>query len=126
VALHALATVARAEGDDDRAGGLLEEGLGLSVEVGDETNVAYFLEGLAAVAASKGAPIRAARLWGAAEALLETIEVAAYPHAPDRSLRQREVAAARARLEGDEWEEAWAEGRAMSAGQAAAYALEGA
>ena len=126
VALNALATVARAEGDDDRAGGLLEEGLGFSMEVGDETNVAYFLEGLAAVAASKGALVRAARLWGAAETLLETIEVAAYPHAPDRSLREREVAAARARLGGSEWEEAWAEGRAMAAGRAAAYALGGA
>jgi hypothetical protein len=37
--------------------------LGLSVEVGDKTNVAHFLEGLAAVAASKGALVRAARLW---------------------------------------------------------------
>ena len=125
VALHALATVARTEGDDDRAGKLLEEGLNLSVEVGDETNVAYFLEGLAAVAASRGALIRAARLWGASEALLGTIEVAAYPHAPDRSLHQREVAAARARLEGDEWEEAWAEGREMKLEEAVEYALSG-
>ena len=120
VALHALATVARAEGDDDHAGGLLEEGLGLSMEVGDETNVAHFLEGLAAVAASKGALVRAARLWGAAEALLEAIEVAAYPHAPDRSLRRREVAAARARLDDDPaWTRAWTDGREMTAGQAA-------
>ena len=36
--------------------------MGLSVEVGDKTNVAHFLEGLAAVAASKGALVRAARL----------------------------------------------------------------
>jgi hypothetical protein len=122
VALHALATVARAEGDDDHAERLFGEGLGLSVKVGDETNVAYFLEGLAAVAASKGALVRAARLWGAAEALLETIEITAYPHAPDRSLYRREVAAARARLKGDEWEEAWDQGREMTAGQAAAYA----
>ena len=126
MALHALATVARAEGDDDRAERLFGEGLDLSVEVGDETNVAHFLEGLAAVAASKGALVRAARLWGAAEALLETIEVAAYPHAPDSSLRRREVAGARARLGADEWEEAWAEGRGMAAGKAAAYALGGA
>ena len=125
VALHALATVARTEGDEDRAERLFGEGLGLSVEVGDETTVAHFLEGLAAVAASKDQPARAARLWGAAEALLETIEVAAYPHAPDRSLRRREVAAARARLGTDEWGEAWAEGRGMSAERAAAYALAG-
>ncbi len=125
VALHALATVARAEGDDDRAERLFGEGLGLSAEVGDETNVAYFLEGLAAVAASKGALVRAARLWGAAEALLESIEVAAYPHAPDRTLHRREVDAARARLESEKWDEAWAEGRGMTAGRAVAYALAG-
>ena len=125
VALHALATVARAEGDDDRAERLFGEGLGLSAEVGDETNVAYFLEGLAAVAASKGALVRAARLWGAAEALLESIEVAAYPHAPDRSLHRRVVDAARARLESEKWDEAWAEGRGMTAGRAVAYALAG-
>ena len=122
VALHTLATVARAEGQDDRAEGLLKEGLGLSAAVGDETNVAYFLEGLASVAASKGALARAARLWGAAEALLESIEITAYPHAPDRSLYQRDVAAARARLGENEWEEAWAEGRQMTAEQATALA----
>ena len=74
----------------------------------------------------EGRERRAARLWGASEALLEAIEVAAYPHAPDRSLREREVAAARSRLGKNEWEEAWAAGRAMAAGQAAAYAFEGA
>jgi hypothetical protein len=63
----------------------------LSVEIGDESNVAYCLEGLAAVAASENKLERAARLWGAAEALLEATEVIAYPHASDPS----SVAAAR-------------------------------
>ncbi len=97
----------------------------LSSEVGDKTYVAYCLEGLAAIVASEGRLAWAARLWGAAEALLETIEVTAYPYAPDRSLYQRQVAAARAQLDAQAWVEAWAEGRAMSFEQAVAYALEG-
>ncbi len=88
-ALHPLAAVARAEGDDERAVRLLEESLTISVEIGDEGNVVYCLEGLAAIAADRDDLERAARLWGAAGALLEEIESVAYPHAPDRSLHQR-------------------------------------
>src|SRR5919112_656247 len=125
VALHPMAAVARAEGDHERAARLLEESLMLSVEIGDESNVAYCLEGLAAVAASEDKLERAARLWGAAEALLEAIEVIAYPHASDRSLYQQQVADARARLGEEVWKKAWAQGRAMTREQAIEYALEG-
>ncbi len=97
----------------------------LSVEIGDESNVAYCLEGLAAVAASEDKLERAARLWGAAEALLEAIEVIAYPHASDRSLYQQQMADARARLEEEVWKRTWAQGRAMTREQAIKYALEG-
>jgi non-specific serine/threonine protein kinase len=96
----------------------------LSVEIGDESNVAYCLEGLAAVAASEDKLERAARLWGAAEALLEAIEVLAYPHASDRSLYQQQVADARDRLDQRTWAEAWAEGREMTGDQAVEYALK--
>ena len=122
--LHALATVAQAEGDHERAARLFGEGLTLSAEVEDHSSVAYYLQGLAAIAASEDRFARAARLWGAAEALLERTEIIAYAHAPDRSLYQRQVAAARARLDETEWETAWAEGRAMTPEQAVEYALE--
>jgi predicted ATPase/DNA-binding XRE family transcriptional regulator len=121
--LQALATVARAEGDNERAARLFGEGLSLSAEVEDHSSLAYYLQGLAAVAASEGELARAARLWGAAETLLETTEIISYAHAPDRSLYQRQVAAARARLDDAAWEAAWAEGRAMMPQQAVAYAL---
>ena len=124
VVLHPLAAVARAEGDHERAARLLVEGLTLSVEIGDENNVAYCLEGLAAIAADENELERAARLWGAAEALLEKIEVLTYPHVPDRSLHQRQVADARDRLKAEAWKEAWAQGRAMTLEQAVEYALE--
>jgi tetratricopeptide (TPR) repeat protein len=121
--LQALATVARAEGDHERAARLFGEGLMLSAEVEDHSSLAYYLQGLAAIAASEDELARAARLWGAAEALLETTEIVSYAHAPDRSLYQRQVSAARGRLGEAAWDAAWAEGRAMMPQQAAAYAL---
>jgi predicted ATPase/DNA-binding XRE family transcriptional regulator len=123
VVLYPLAAVARAESDHERAAQLLREGLTLSVEIGEENNVAYCLEGLAAVAADKNELERAARLWGAAEAILETTETLTSPHVPDRSLHQRQVADARARLAAEAWQKAWAQGRAMTLEQAVEYAL---
>jgi predicted ATPase/DNA-binding SARP family transcriptional activator/DNA-binding CsgD family transcriptional regulator len=123
VACHTGAMVAQAEGDHERARGLLQEGLKLAAEAGNGTNVAYYLEGLAAAAASESRLERAAGLWGAAEALLEKIEVAAYIYAPDRSVYQGQVSAARARLEEAAWQRAWTEGRAMTPERAIEYAL---
>ena len=123
VACHTGVMVAQAERDHERARGLLQEGLVLAAEAGNETNVAYCLEGLAAAAASEGRLARGARLWGTAEALLEKIEVAAYIYAPDRSVHQGQVSAACAQLDEAAWQAAWAEGRAMSPEQAIGYAL---
>jgi tetratricopeptide (TPR) repeat protein len=122
--LYVLARLAQAERNHEDARRLFEEGLELSAAVGDETNVAYCLEGLAAIAASEDRLVRAAQLWGAADALLEKIETTAYPYAPDRSIYQMQVTAARARLDQEMWAEAWAKGRAMTTQQAVAYALK--
>ncbi len=122
--LPTLATIARADDDYTLAGELFGEGLLFSAEVGDGTNVAYYLEGLATLAAAEDAPERAARLWGAAEAILEGIEVIAYPHATDRSFNDRQLASARGSLDRRTWEEAWAGGRSMTTEEAVAYALE--
>jgi hypothetical protein len=86
-------------------------------------HAAYYLEGLSSISASEGDLERAARLWGAAEAILEKIEVISYPHAADRSLNEEQLAAARESLDERVWEEAWAEGRAMTTEEAVAYAL---
>ena len=123
VALPTLATIARADGDYELAAELFGEGLLFSAEVGDGTNVAYYMEGLATLAA-EGRPERAVRLWGAAEAILEKIEVIAYPHATDRSFNDQQLAAARASLDERTWEVAWAEGRSMTTEEAVAHALE--
>jgi DNA-binding NarL/FixJ family response regulator len=123
-ALYTLATLAQAERNHGRARDLFEEGLTISAELGNETDVAHYLEGLAAVAASEGTIVRAARLWGAEEALLEKIEVGVHTYVPDRSLHQSQITAAQARLGEGAFAAAWAEGRTMSPERAIEYALE--
>ena len=123
-ALYTLATLAQAEHDAGRARDLFEEGLELSAEVGNETDVARYLEGLAAVAASEDMIVRAGRLWGTEEALLEKIEVGVHTYVPDRSLHRSQVAAARGRLGEEAFEAAWKEGRAMSLEDTIEYALD--
>ena len=125
-ALWVLARLAwETEHDHERARVLFEEALELSAEIGDETTVAHCMQELAAIAAVYGDRlVEGARLWGAAEALLEKIEVTASPLASDRSLLHRQVAAARVRLDDERaWTQAWAEGRAMTTREAVEYAL---
>ncbi len=123
-ALYTLATLSQAERDHESARDLFEEGLKLSAELGNEADVAHCLEGLASIAGAEGRIVCAARLWGAEEALLENIEAAVYTYVPDRSLRRSRVAAARARLDEEAFDVAWAEGKAMTPEQAIEYALE--
>src|SRR5262249_48340977 len=56
-----------------------EEGLALCRPSGNQTFVAFYLEGLALVASAQGHPMRAAQLWGAAERVRTMIDVAVPP-----------------------------------------------
>jgi non-specific serine/threonine protein kinase len=123
VALSTLTAVARAEGDVEETALHSEEGLRLSAEVGDRTNLAYCLEGMAEYAAYSGNLARAARLWGAAEAILADTEVIVYVNTPDRSYHARQVSAARSQADAAEWQRAWSEGSEMTPDQAVSYAL---
>jgi hypothetical protein len=96
----------------------------LTFEVSDRTNAAYCLQGLAAVAASRGERSRAARLLGASEALLEAAGTHLYAQM-DHELRQRVADAAREQLGERAWTAARDEGRAMSFEEAVAYARGG-
>lgn len=122
IALYTLAGVAQTERDHERARDLFEEGLSVSVELGNEADVVRCLEGLASIAGAEDRIVRAARLWGAAEALLEKIE-AAYAYVPDRSLDRNQVVA-RSLIDEAAWEAAWAEGRTMEPEQAIEYAMD--
>ncbi len=70
--LFVLATVARRRGDYWEATRTFAEALRLSADVGDRSNVAYCLEGIAEVAAEQGQLSGAARLWGAAAVTVQT------------------------------------------------------
>jgi predicted ATPase/class 3 adenylate cyclase len=109
-------------GDEpDLAEGFLKEALALESELGYWAYGAYCLEGFAGLAGAREQGARAARLWGAAEALRTNI--GAPPSLDARPLYERSMAAARAQLGEAEWEEAFAEGMAMAPEEAAEYAL---
>jgi tetratricopeptide (TPR) repeat protein len=117
-----LGMVTAYEGDDyEEAAGFLEEGFALIREVGDWEWVAYSLDSFAVLAGAKAQGKRAARLWGAAEVLRKSIGTPLHP--TERPDYDRSVAAVRSQLGEAEWEEAFAQGMAMSAEEAAEYAL---
>ena len=109
-------------GDDhELAEGFLEEALALNRGLGNWAYGAYCLEGFAGLAGARGQGERAARLWGAAEALRTNI--GAPPSLDARPLYERSMATARAQLGEEAWKEAFAQGMAMSAEEATEYAL---
>lgn len=69
-ALVNMGHVAYRKGEHARARGLFQESLRLYNELGNKAFIAECLEGLSAVAAVFDEPTRAAKLWGAAQALV--------------------------------------------------------
>jgi tetratricopeptide (TPR) repeat protein len=123
VSLHNLGHVAHQSGDDGQAGALFAEALLMSRELGDVQCIAENLTGLAGVFATQSQPDRALRLFGAAEALLESIGARLDP--ADRVERDRNIAIARRGSLDDKASQSWwSEGRRMTSLQAAGYALE--
>jgi predicted ATPase/DNA-binding SARP family transcriptional activator/DNA-binding CsgD family transcriptional regulator len=107
--------------DQDLAEGFLKEGLALNREIESWEYVAYCLEGFAGLAGARAQGVRAARLWGAAEVLRTNI--GAPPTPETRPYYEPSMATARALLGESAWKAAFAEGSAMSAQEAAEYAL---
>ena len=122
-ALLGLGIVETRRGDHGRAKTLLEEGLVLSRKLGSMVNAAEILETLAEMAGALGDSTRAARLWGAADALRE---VTGSPWAPlERRLHEPYLDVLRSGVDEADWRVAWEEGRAMTLDQAVDYAMEG-
>ena len=122
VSLTNLGSLAQRRGDHRQAETLYRESLALLVELGDRRRTAACLEGLAAAASTRGEANRAARLFGAADGLRERAGVTLPP--PHRVAHQPHVEAARARLDPDTFQAAWAAGRAMPLDEAVGFALE--
>ena len=105
----------RARAPGQRTAGRSPDGIrqSLADEASTEApeQVLYALEGLASVAASVAEDETAARLWGASEAVRESIGVTLGP--AELALHERLVPESRTRLGGDRFAAAWTEGKAM-------------
>jgi hypothetical protein len=91
-------------------------------ELGARRNAPGPLEGLAWVARVRGDLMRAVRLLGTAEAVVEGY--GGPRHRSDQDRHGTEAAMVREQLGDEAFSAAWAEGRAMTLEQAVAYALE--
>ena len=121
--LGSLGRVACEAGDHLVARALYHESLAIQRDIDDRRGIALSLEGLAAVCVGRREPLRAARLFGAAEHLRAEIGVPI----PARKRPRDDAAVARARgLVGSEaaFDEAWRHGSLMELPRAIAYALE--
>jgi hypothetical protein len=83
--------------------------------------VAHQLESFAIIAIRREQPIRAARLFGAAEALRGRIDIPMTGY--EREEYERQVADLRAGMDGKTFEAAWAEGRNLTMEEAIQIAL---
>ena len=110
------------QGDVDGAEALYREALQFSREAPLLTFITIGVEGLAAVATAQGRPVRAARLWGAAEALREATDERRW-HVFERTY-DRALAAAQAQLSPVDWATAWTTGRTLTPQHAVSEALE--
>ncbi len=122
---HALSEIGRAECDEGRHDLALKhfaEGMTILHGLGNRPGVIDSLEGLAGVTAATAAPRRAARLWGAADALRQEL---GSPRSVHESIAyERHVKPVRAILMAEAFDQAWDEGRAMSLDDAVRYALD--
>jgi predicted ATPase/class 3 adenylate cyclase/DNA-binding CsgD family transcriptional regulator len=113
LSLSLLARVETGQGNRAAARTLYEESLTMASKgMGDKGALASSLEGLASLVAAQGELVRAARFWGAAEGLRETIGTPIPP--VERTGYERTVASACAQLGKKAFAAAWAEGRTMS------------
>ena len=120
--LSSQALAARLRGDEAGTSALLRESVGLAGMLGDAWHVVYGVTGLAGEAARRGRAKRAARLFGAAQTICETMGVDV-PSPAWRARNDRDLALARELLDAETFEAAWAEGRAMKLDEAVAEAL---
>ena len=116
-----LALVSQSQGDLASARSLYEQGLMLDRELGNQVGIAGKLEGMADLSVVQAQWIRACRLIGAAEKLMEKINTPIEPI--DRERHDRVVESIRERLGETAFIEAMVEGQAMTVEQAVDFAL---
>jgi len=118
-----LGLTALAQGDVLAANSFYKESLRVSPTTGDKQGIIYGLEGMAAVYAAQQELERAARLFGAAKAQREAINLSS--QYDDLTPIDRAVSAARIALGEEAFAAAWAQGCEMAVEQAIIFAREG-
>jgi predicted ATPase/DNA-binding SARP family transcriptional activator/DNA-binding CsgD family transcriptional regulator len=108
-------------GNHERVKSLCREGLGVARQIEHMHAVALILHVLGASAAEVGSPIRSARLWGAAESMLDALGLGLGP--AERYFYEPYFTVARTRLGEEAFEMAWAEGQSMTLEGAIEHAL---
>jgi predicted ATPase len=121
VPLHNLGQVRLSQGDVGAAGAALRDCLTMCRTLGDPAAMAMALAGMAGVAVRAGDAVRAARLLGAADRLLD--DVGSRLDRTDLVDRDRHAELARAALGDPAWTEAYDAGRTLGAEEATALAL---
>lgn len=106
-----------------RAVRLTQENLVLARESDDKTSIYFSFLTLAGVAFGSAKPARAARLWGAAEAIREPFGIHLTPLTRMLINYKSFLAATRSQLGDVAFEKAWSEGKAMTQDEAVEYAL---
>jgi predicted ATPase/DNA-binding SARP family transcriptional activator/DNA-binding CsgD family transcriptional regulator len=109
-------------GEHERAMGSFEEALVTSQDMDRTPQVIEALEGMASLAGALGKAARAAHLWGAAEAARRATGIIAFSPG-ELALHEPYLGLASSQLGDEAWQEALAEGRAMSLEEAVEYAL---
>jgi non-specific serine/threonine protein kinase len=122
--LNNLALLAVIRANYDGASVLIRENLLMARESNYKLAILYSLLGLGIVAASKGQPVRAARLWGSVETMEELSGIGITPLARSSTNYDAHLSTARSQLGEGEFEAALAEGQAMAPEVAIEYALE--
>jgi DNA-binding NarL/FixJ family response regulator len=102
---------------------LLRDLMHVSRELDDKLANQYSFFGLACVADSEGNTARAARLWGVSEAIREVAGIQLPPLASSVMRYESRLTRARDQLGEAAFEEAWAEGKAMTSQETVEYAL---
>ncbi|MBA3637406.1 MAG: hypothetical protein H0W57_13465 [Rubrobacteraceae bacterium] len=116
-----LGLAALGQGQHERAISSFDEALAMSQRAGRKASLINTLEGMTSLASAMGEDLRAARLWGAAEAARESTGIALPPG--EWALHEPRLNASRSQPGEGEWGEELAEGRTMSLEVAARYAV---
>jgi tetratricopeptide (TPR) repeat protein len=122
VVLYHMALAAQGKGDYGRARGYYLELLALGEHMGDKPLVGFAIMGLAECSAALGQSERAARLYGAADAVFASVGMSFHPLRASRSFQEHFQNLARQQLGDAIFEAARTAGRAMSFDQAVAEA----